>query len=173
MYKLNLKVNGVQHEVQVKADTTLLDVLREQLHITTPKKSCNTGDCGACSVIMEGKLVKSCITNALMAEGKEVLTLEGLNKPGELHPLQKAFHEHYASQCGFCTPGMIMASKSLLDKNPSPSRQEVKEAISGNLCRCSGYVKIIDAVMAAADEMGKTEEKGGSSNDTKCCGTEC
>jgi carbon-monoxide dehydrogenase small subunit len=155
MYKLDLTVNGLAREVLVRLDSNLLEVLRDQLFITSPKVGCNTGDCGTCSVLLDGKLVRACITNALACQGKEVLTLEGLAKPGEVHPLQAALHEHYGAQCGFCTPGMIMASKELLDREPKPSRDQVKEALSGNLCRCTGYVKIIDAVMAAAEEMNK------------------
>jgi carbon-monoxide dehydrogenase small subunit len=153
MYTLELKVNGLEYKAEVKASTTLLEVLRDKLGITSPKVGCDTGDCGTCSVILDGKLVKSCIVNALAAQGGEVLTVEGLAKPGELHPIQKAFHEHYAAQCGFCTPGMIMAAKALLDENPNPTREEVKLYLSGNLCRCTGYVKIVDAVIAAAEEM--------------------
>jgi aerobic-type carbon monoxide dehydrogenase small subunit (CoxS/CutS family) len=153
MYSLELSVNGQIHRVEVGADTTLLELLRDKLGITSPKVGCNTGDCGACSVLLDGHLVNSCITNALTAQGRSVVTVEGLGRPGALHPLQKTFHDFYAAQCGFCTPGMIMAAKALLDKNPDPTRQEVKVALSGNLCRCTGYVKIIDAVMAAAEEM--------------------
>ena len=153
MYTLELKVNGLEYKAEVKASTTLLEVLRDKLGVTSPKVGCDTGDCGTCSVILDGKLVKSCIVNALAAQGGEVLTVEGLAKPGELHPIQKAFHEHYAAQCGFCTPGMIMAAKALLDENPNPTREEVKLYLSGNLCRCTGYVKIVDAVIAAAEEM--------------------
>lgn len=156
MYTLELKVNGRAYKAEVNAYTTLLDVLRDHLHITSPKVGCNTGDCGTCSVILDGKLVKSCVTHALVAQGKEVLTVEGLAKPGELHPLQKAFQDDYAAQCGFCTPGMLLAAKALLDENPHPTRQEVKAGLAGNLCRCTGYVKIIDAVLAAADEMSKS-----------------
>jgi len=153
MYPLELTVNGRSHQMAVDTKTTLLEVLRDQLFITSPKVGCNTGDCGTCSVLLNGKLVRSCITNALSAQGKEVITVEGIAKAGELHPLQEAFHENYGSQCGFCTPGMILASKALLDENPKPSREEVKEALSGNLCRCTGYVKILDSVMAAAQKM--------------------
>ncbi len=155
MYKLELTVNGQAREVLVDLKTTLLEVLRDELQITSPKAGCNSGDCGTCSVLLDGRLVRSCITNAFSAAGKEVLTLEGLARPGQLHPLQTAFHEHYGAQCGFCTPGMILASKALLDQNPKPSRDQVKEALSGNLCRCTGYVKIIDSVLAAADELAK------------------
>ncbi|MCF8041924.1 MAG: (2Fe-2S)-binding protein [Desulfarculaceae bacterium] len=153
MHTLELTVNGQGHKVEVGLKTTLLEVLRDKLHITSPKVGCNTGDCGTCSVLLDGVLVRSCITNALSVQGKSVTTLEGIIEPGDIHPLQKAFHENYGSQCGFCTPGMILASKALLDANPSPTRDEVKEALSGNLCRCTGYVKIIDSVLAAADEM--------------------
>ncbi|MGI6097321.1 MAG: (2Fe-2S)-binding protein [Dethiobacteria bacterium] len=157
MYPVELTVNGQKYKVEVELKTNLLEVLRDKLGITSPKVGCNTGDCGACSVLLDGKLVKACLTNALSAQGKEVVTIEGIGRPGQLHPLQKAFHEHYAVQCGFCTPGMILAAKALLDRNPNPSCDEVKEALSGNLCRCTGYVKIIDAVMAAAKEMAGTE----------------
>ncbi len=153
MYTLELKVNGQPYKVEVKATANLLEVLRDKLGITSPKVGCETGDCGTCSVILNGKLVKSCLVNALTAQGAEVLTLEGLGRPGALHPLQQAFHEHYAAQCGFCTPGMIMAAKALLDENPQPTKEDVKHYLSGNLCRCTGYVKIVDAVMAAAEEM--------------------
>ncbi len=153
MYSLEFTVNGQLCEVAVDLKTTLLEVLRDKLLITSPKEGCNTGDCGTCSVLLDGKLVRSCITNALAARGKEVITVEGLVKPGELHPLQGAFHEHYGAQCGFCTPGMILAAKALLDENPNPTRENIKEGLSGNLCRCTGYVKIIDSVMAAAEKM--------------------
>lgn len=160
MYELKLNVNGQPHKVEVNADTNLLEVLRDKLKITSPKFGCNTGDCGSCSVILEGRLIKSCITNALTTQGKSVVTIEGLEKPGELHPLQKAFHEFYGSQCGFCTPGMILAAKVLLDKNPKPTREEILEALSGNLCRCTGYVKIIDAVMAVAKGLSTAKKEG-------------
>ena len=155
MYTLELEVNGRAYKTEVGPYTTLLQVLRDHLHITSPKVGCNTGDCGTCSVILDGKLVKSCVTNAAAAQGKDVLTVEGLAEPGKLHPLQQAFQEYYAAQCGFCTPGMLLAAKALLDENPHPTRQEVKAALAGNLCRCTGYVKIIDAVLAAADEMAQ------------------
>jgi aerobic-type carbon monoxide dehydrogenase small subunit (CoxS/CutS family) len=155
MYTLELKVNGRTYKAEVGPYTTLLEVLRDHLHITSPKVGCNTGDCGTCSVILDGKLIKSCVTNAAAAQGKSVLTVEGLAEPGTLHPLQQAFQEYYAAQCGFCTPGMLLAAKALLDENPHPTRQEVKAALAGNLCRCTGYVKIVDAVLAAADEMAQ------------------
>jgi len=153
MYTLELTVNGRPYTATVDLKTTLLEVLRDKLFITSPKVGCNRGDCGTCSVLLEGKLVRSCITNALSVQGKEVTTVEGLVKPGEVHPLQKAFHENYGAQCGFCTPGMILAAKNLLDENPKPTREEVREGLAGNLCRCTGYTKIIDSVMAAAEMM--------------------
>ncbi|MCP4346961.1 MAG: (2Fe-2S)-binding protein [Desulfobacterales bacterium] len=155
---LELKVNGQNHIAMVDASETLLDVLRDKLMITSPKAGCNTGDCGTCSVLLDGKLVRSCLTLALTCQDREITTVEGLAHPGELHPLQKAFHENYGSQCGFCTPGMILAAKEFLDENPSPTREQVKAAMAGNLCRCTGYVKIIDSVMEAAPVMAS--EKG-------------
>ena len=151
MHTLEITVNGQSYAVLVELKTSLLEVLREKLFITSPKIGCNSGDCGTCSVLLDGKLVRACLTNALAAQGKEIVTIEGLAKPGEVHPLQKAFHENYGAQCGFCTPGMILASKALLDENPKPTREEVKEGLSGNLCRCTGYTKITDSVMAAAE----------------------
>ena len=157
MQELNLKVNGTDYTVKVKADMNLLEVLRDKLHITSPKVGCNTGDCGACSVIMEGQLIKSCIMNAMIADGKEITTIEGLSTPGKLHPIQEAFYENGATQCGFCTPGMIMAAKALLDSNPNPSEEEIREGISGNLCRCTGYTNIVKAIQAAAVKMNGGE----------------
>jgi aerobic-type carbon monoxide dehydrogenase small subunit (CoxS/CutS family) len=160
MAMLELKVNGTSYHLDVEPDMSLLEVLRNKLFITGPKVGCNTGECGSCSVLLDGLLVKSCITNAMAASGKEVVTVEGLGKPGDLDPVQRAFYEHYASQCGFCTPGMIIAAKALLDHHANPTRQEIKEGLSGNLCRCTGYVKIIDAVMAAAKEMNEKGRSG-------------
>lgn len=148
-----LYVNNKKHKVQVDELTSLLDVLRDQLHITSVKKGCNTGDCGACSVLLDGLLVKSCITNAISIEGRSITTVEGLSEPGNLHPVQAAFYRHNAAQCGFCTCGMVIAAVSLLNENPTPSEEEVKEALSGNLCRCTGYQDIIDAIMEASREM--------------------
>jgi len=157
MHSLELTVNGRSYQAAVTLKTTLLEVLRDKLFITSPKVGCNSGDCGTCSVLMDGKLVRSCITNALSAQGKEITTVEGLVKPGHLHPLQEAFHEKYGAQCGFCTPGMILAAKALIDENPKPTREDVREALSGNLCRCTGYGKIIDSVMAAAEQMAQAK----------------
>lgn len=157
MYSLELTVNGRSYQAAVTLKTTLLEVLRDKLFITSPKEGCNSGDCGTCSVLMDGRLVRSCITNALSAQGKEITTVEGLVKPGHLHPLQEAFHEKYGAQCGFCTPGMILAAKALLDENHNPTREDVRVALSGNLCRCTGYGKIIDSVMTASEQMAQAK----------------
>ncbi len=151
----HFKINGRQHEVLISPNITLLELLRDQLELTGTKLACGTGECGACTVLVGGKPVLSCSTLAMAVRDKDILTIEGLSKGTELHPIQKAFVEHGAVQCGFCTPGMILTTKAFLDENPNPSRQEVKEALGGNLCRCTGYVKIIDAVMSAAEMMIK------------------
>ena len=148
---IELNVNGEIHEVAIEAHRTLLEVLREQLHFVGTKKACDEGACGACTVLIDGKPMLSCLTLALDAQGKEITTIEGVAKDGVAHPVQKAFIEHGAVQCGFCTPGMVLTAKALLDKNPKPSEQEIRQAISGNLCRCTGYVKIIEAIKAAAE----------------------
>ena len=145
-----MKVNGRPVEVAVKPTWTLLRVLREELRLTGTKKGCEQGDCGACVVIMNGKTVNSCLVLALQAESKEIETIEGLGTEENLHPLQKSFIEHGAVQCGFCTPGMLISSKVLLQENPKPAQEEIKVAISGNLCRCTGYTKIIKAIEAAS-----------------------
>ena len=151
---LKLRVNGLDEEVLVEPWWTLAHVLREELHLTGTKISCGTGDCGSCTVLIDGQAVKSCIYPVMKARGRDILTIEGLrNENGELHPLQQAFIEYFAVQCGYCTPGMIMAAKALLDKNPAPIEEELRNWLSGNLCRCTGYVKIVDAVLAAADRM--------------------
>jgi len=150
---LNLTVNGEQHELEVYPNKTLLDVLREDLGLTGAKKACDEGACGACTVIMDGKAVNSCSLLAMDAKGKEITTIEGLASGDELHPLQDAFMRHGAVQCGYCTPGMILSAAALLDENREPSEEDVREAISGNICRCTGYVKIVDATLAASKEM--------------------
>jgi carbon-monoxide dehydrogenase small subunit len=146
--QLELKVNGLVYSLEVVPHRTLLEVIRDDLGLTGTKLGCGGGECGACTVILDGKAVKSCLMLALDARGKEVWTIEGLSRGQALHPLQEAFVERGAIQCGFCTSGMIMASKALLDENPRPSEQEVKDALAGNLCRCTGYVKIIEAVIS-------------------------
>jgi carbon-monoxide dehydrogenase small subunit len=146
---INLKVNGEIYEVAVEPRKTLLDIIRDDLGLTGTKKGCDQGECGSCTVIFNGKAVNSCLVLAVEAEGKDVLTIEGLAKGTKLHPIQEAFINHGAIQCGFCTPGMIMSAKVLLDKNPNPTEKEVRDAIGGNLCRCTGYVKIVEAILAA------------------------
>jgi len=150
---IQLKINGETYQVTVKVNETLLDVIRDKLDLTGTKKGCDTGDCGACTVLLEGKPINSCLVLAIEADGKEILTIEGLAKNGKLHPLQEAFIKEGAVQCGYCTPGMIMSAKALLDENPNPTEEDVKKAIAGNLCRCTGYVKIVKAILAAAEEM--------------------
>jgi carbon-monoxide dehydrogenase small subunit len=147
---LTMTLNGEEVKVQVKPSALLVEVLRDQLDLTGTKVACGEGECGACTVLLDGKPVNSCLMPALKAQGREVLTVEGLAPLGELHPLQKAFVEHGAVQCGYCTPGMLMSAKALLDHNPNPTEDEVRLAISGNLCRCTGYAKIVEAILDAS-----------------------
>lgn len=150
---IKLRVNGVEEEVMSEPWWSLSRVLRDELNLTGTKIGCGTGDCGSCTVLVDGEAVKSCLYLVMKARGKDIVTIEGLKgEDGELHPLQKTFIEYFAVQCGFCTPGMIMAAKALLDENPEITEDEVKAGMSGNLCRCTGYVKIVDAVMAAVEE---------------------
>lgn len=144
-------INDKSYEVILTPNVTLAELLREKLDLTGTKCACGAGECGSCTVLVNGQPTFSCSTLAIACKDKKILTIEGLAKNGELHPLQKAFVETGAIQCGFCTSGMIMMAKAFLDENPNPSRFEVKEGLSGNLCRCTGYVKIIDAVMVAAE----------------------
>jgi len=153
--KLRFKLNGSWQEVATSPDHLLLDLLREDLGFTGTKKGCERGECGACTVIMNGKAVLACLIPALKADGAEILTVEGMASGGQLHPLQQAFWEQGAVQCGYCTPGMLLSAKALLDENPEPGKEEVKEAISGNLCRCTGYTKIVEAILSAAEKMRK------------------
>ena len=152
---VKFKLNGEWVEIEVQPNWTLLDVIRDQLSLTGTKKGCETGECGACTVLMNGKNITSCLVLIGQVEGKEVITIEGLRKGNELDPIQKAFVETGAIQCGYCTPGMILSAKALLSKNLSPTREEIKEAISGNLCRCTGYEEIIKAIQVAAQEVNK------------------
>ena len=150
-YRLSFTLNGETVDALVKPTDTLLDVLRENLRVMSPKRGCDTGDCGTCTVLINGEPILSCLTIALTAAGKDVQTVESfISKEGQLHPLQQSFHEHYAAQCGFCTPGMLISSKALLDKNPKPSEEEIVEAISGHVCRCGTYHEVIEAVQAVA-----------------------
>lgn len=153
MRRICLTVNGQEHEVAVESNETLVDVLRQRLGLTGTKKGCGAGDCGACTVLLDGRAVNSCLILACQAVGHAIETIEGLGGPEALHPLQQAFVEAGAIQCGYCTPGMILASKSLLDRNSTPTEREIRVALSGNLCRCTGYQKIFEAVQSAADAM--------------------
>jgi aerobic-type carbon monoxide dehydrogenase small subunit (CoxS/CutS family) len=149
-YSITVIVNGEEHRLEVLAHRTLLQVLRDDLGLTGTKDGCSEGDCGACTVIMDGRAVNSCLVLAPQADGCRIETIEGLSRKGP-HPLQKAFVKEGAIQCGYCTPGLIMSAKALLDENPSPTREEIKRALAGNLCRCTGYVKIVEAVLEAAE----------------------
>lgn len=145
-YPLTMTVNGQTATVHIQADELLVDVLRDRLGLIGTKIGCNEGECGACTVIMDGQAVLSCLIPALRAQGRQITTIEGLSSGDTLHPLQQAFLDHGAVQCGYCIPGFILSAKALLDVNPHPTREEIKEAIAGNLCRCTGYVKIIEAI---------------------------
>jgi len=151
--RLNTKVNGEACELLIKPSATLLDVLREDLGLTGSKEGCGEGECGACTVIMDGRAVNSCIVLAAEAEGKEVTTIEGLADGEHLHPIQQAFVDMGGLQCGFCTPGMILAAKVLLDVNQNPTDEEIRKGLEGNFCRCTGYTKIIESVKVAAERM--------------------
>jgi carbon-monoxide dehydrogenase small subunit len=157
--EIELAINGQISQVEVDAGETLLELLR-RLGLRSVKFACGTGNCGACTVLLDGKPVMSCLMLAAQADGRSITTVEGLSPDGGLHPLQQAFMELGAPQCGFCTPGMLMAAAGLLFENPDPTREEVREAISGNICRCSGYVKVVDAVIAAARRMREGGGRG-------------
>ncbi|SET52922.1 purine hydroxylase delta subunit apoprotein [Natronincola peptidivorans] len=159
MKVIQLKVNGGVYKVDIEEDMRLLDVLRDKLRLTGTKEGCGEGECGACTVIMDGVSVNACMVMAFQAEGKEIITIEGIQRKDELHPIQRAFLEEGAVQCGFCTPGMILSAKALLDRNPSPSRKEIREGISGNLCRCTGYNQIITSVEKASQYLRREEEE--------------
>ncbi len=149
-HRIRLTLNGELKELLVEPHRTLVDVIRKDLGLTGTKKGCGTGDCGSCTILLDGRAVNSCLILAVEVDGSEIVTIEGLRQGGKLHPLQEAFIEHGAIQCGFCSPGMIMAAKALLDQCPNPTEGQVKMAISGNLCRCTGYTKIIDAIRSVA-----------------------
>jgi len=156
--KTRLIVNDQEYELLIRPSKTLLDVLRDDLGLTGTKRGCDSGECGACTVLLEGIPVLSCITLACEVEGRRIQTIEGMAKDGELHPVQKAFIEYGAIQCGFCTPGMILSAVALLKGNKTPSTDEIKKAISGNLCRCTGYIKIIEATQKVAPSLPSEEE---------------
>ncbi len=149
-HHITLTVNGIEYELLVKPNATLTQVLREELELTGTKHGCGVGDCGCCTVLMDGEPVNSCLVLALEAQGHGITTIEGLAPDGGLHPVQESFIELGAIQCGFCTPGMILAAAALLEKNPQPSQEEIRRGLSGNLCRCTGYQKIVEAVEDAA-----------------------
>lgn len=152
---MKFDINGQIYEEEIDVRRTLLEVLRETFGLNGTKKGCNEGECGACTVLLDGKSVTSCLVLAVEAQGRRIETVEGMAINGELHPLQKSFIEHGAFQCGFCTPGMLMSSKGLLDENPKPDINQAKRAIAGNLCRCTGYQTIVESIMAASETMGK------------------
>lgn len=154
-YLIHLIVNGEPYSLIVKGNTLLVNVLRDELNLIGTKKGCELGDCGSCTVLMDGKPVHSCLVLAVEADGHEITTVEGVAKNGQLDKLQQAFIDHAAIQCGFCTSGMILSAKALLTSNPHPTEQEVREAIAGNLCRCTGYVNIVKAILSAAATQGE------------------
>jgi len=155
-----MRINGQDREIEVRPNELLVDVLRERLGLTGTKIGCEAGECGACTVLINGKPTLSCLTLAVECEGKEILTIEGIGDAakGELHPVQKAFVKHYGVQCGFCTPAMILTAKAFLDKNPNPKEEEIREAINGVICRCTGYMQIVESIQAAAEEMRGANE---------------
>jgi carbon-monoxide dehydrogenase small subunit len=148
--QLSFSVNGDHHELEVEARELLLDVLRQRLGLTSVHAACEQGSCGACTVLVDGSAVRSCLLFAIQLSGRQVRTVEGLVGDGEMHPIQQAFSEHHALQCGFCTPAMVLSALDLLERNPTPTRHEIEHALSGNICRCTGYTSIVDAVEAAA-----------------------
>jgi carbon-monoxide dehydrogenase small subunit len=152
---LKFNVNGKEHAMMVESHERLLDVLRNRLGLKGTKEGCSTGDCGICAVLMNGRLINSCLILAIQARNKRITTIEGIGTEEKLHPIQRAFMKWNASQCGFCIPAMILAAKDLVDRNPEPTEDEIRKATSGILCRCTGYIKIVEAVKTAAQEMKK------------------
>ncbi len=152
---VSVKVNGALHRLKVEPRTLLVDFLRNNLGLRSPHIGCDTGHCGACTVIVSGRAVKSCMMLAVQVDGAEILTVEGLSSDGSLHPLQEAFSDMHALQCGYCTPGFLMSAYHLLSENPNPSDEEIRAGLSGNLCMCTGYVNIVKAVRLAAEKMGR------------------
>lgn len=157
--KISFILNNEKHTQEVREDMRLLDFLRDEMGLTGTKEGCGEGECGACTVIIDGKAVNSCLVLVPEIDGSEVVTIEGLSRSGKLDPIQQTFIDEGAVQCGFCTPGMIMSAKALLDRNSAPSDEEIMEAIEGNLCRCTGYYKIIQAIRKATESLAKTDEK--------------
>jgi len=154
--KITFVLNGKKMTMEIPSNISLLELLRDYLGLTGTKKGCEAGECGTCTVLLDGRPVYACLVLTPKVDGKEIITIEGIGEEGELHPLQEAFLTHGAVQCGFCTPGMILAAKALLDENPHPSREEIEDAISGNLCRCTGYLQIVKAIEASG-KWGKGE----------------
>jgi carbon-monoxide dehydrogenase small subunit len=157
---IELSINGTAYDVVISPQDLLIDVLRQKLDLTGTKKGCGQGDCGTCTVLIDGRRALACLTLAIACEGRRILTIEGMEREGVLHPIQQAFIDKGAVQCGFCTPGMVMSAKALLDENPAPTDHEIKLGISGNLCRCTGYVKIVDAVRDAAAHLQADADTG-------------
>ena len=151
---IHIIINGTETETIADTGQRLIDLLRDTLGLTGTKEGCGIGACGACTVIMNNRAVNSCLVPAIAADGHEILTIEGMMKDGNLHPIQEAFVKHHAIQCGFCTPGLVMSARALLDRNPSPDREEIKKAIEGNLCRCTGYEQVIEAIQDVASKGG-------------------
>ena len=158
---IRLKINDQEHELAVESNLTLVDLLRDELNLTGTKKGCEIGDCGSCTVLMDGTPINSCLVLAVQANNREITTIEGLESEQGLHPIQESFVQHGAIQCGFCTSGMILTAKSLLDKNPNPDEIEIRTAISGNLCRCTGYQKIVEAIKNVRNEKAEVKRTKG------------
>ena len=159
---IQLHVNGLAYDVVISPEDLLIDVLRQKLDLTGTKKGCGQGDCGTCTVLIDGRRTLACLTLAIACEGRSILTIEGMERDGRLHPIQQAFIDKGAIQCGFCTPGMVLSAKALLDENPNPTEHEIKAGLSGNLCRCTGYVKIVEAVRDAAEQLRGTDAGKGA-----------
>ena len=158
--RITTTINGIVHQLDVQPEKTLLSVLRDQLHLTGTKEGCSTGDCGACTVLMDGKAVTSCLVLAVEADGREITTIEGIATDGELHPVQEALVELGGFQCGFCTPGMVVSAVAFLRENPKPTEEEIRRGLAGNLCRCTGYTKIVEAVLKAAALLRRRQPRG-------------
>ena len=161
-HQIQLKVNGIDHQLDVPARRLLVDCLRYDLGLTGTKEGCSVGVCGACAVLLNGEMIASCIALAVAADGSEIITIEGIAQDGKLHPVQQAFIDHGGFQCGICTPGQVIAAKSLLDNNPDPTEEEVREWMMGNLCRCTGYYGILESVMSAVRTSQESARESGS-----------
>ncbi len=160
-HKIELKVNGKAHKAEIKARVLLVDFLRDYLDLTGTNIGCDTSQCGACTILMDGQTIKSCTAFAVQADGTEITTIEGIAKNGELHPLQQAFWDEHGLQCGYCTSGMIMAGIGVLEKNPNPTESEIRHSLEGNICRCTGYQNIVKAVQYASKKLQESTTEGG------------